>query len=143
MQKTWYEILEAVGNKKTKQEKIALLKKHSGPSLKTILGYTFDPNVKWLIPEGVPPYKPLFEGSDVEGRLDYELRKLHYFVEGPTEDQRTLRQAKREEMFITLLESVDARDAKLLLAMKERKLPFKGVTRNLVAEAFPNLAKNW
>jgi hypothetical protein len=27
--------------------------------------------------------------------------------------------------------------------MKDRKLPYKGLTRNLVAEAFPNLAKDW
>jgi hypothetical protein len=27
--------------------------------------------------------------------------------------------------------------------MKERKLPVKGITRKLVAEAFPNLSKDW
>jgi hypothetical protein len=29
------------------------------------------------------------------------------------------------------------------LGMKERKLPYKGLTRALVAEAFPKLAASW
>ena len=143
MQKTWYDVLENVSKKKTKQEKIEELRKHSGPSLKTILGYTFDPKVVWLIPEGTPPYKPLFDNSDVEGRLDYELRKLYYYVKGQTPEQLGLKQVRREQMFISLLESIDAKDAKLLLSMKDKKLPFKGLTKKLVAEAFPNLSKDW
>ena len=47
MQKTYYEILEGVSKKKTKKEKMEELRRHSGPSIKTILGYAFDPNVVW------------------------------------------------------------------------------------------------
>ena len=111
--------------------------------LKTILGYTFDPNVKWLLPKGNPPYKETPEGLEVHGALTSELRRMYLFVDGPTETQQKLKQQRREALFIELLESVHPDDAKLLLSMKERKLPVKGITRKLVAEAFPNLSKDW
>ena len=50
---------------------------------------------------------------------------------------------RREQLFIQLLESVHPCEVKVLIGMKDRKLPYKGVTRKLVAEAFPNLARNW
>src|SRR5210317_217002 len=133
MKLTYYEILENVSKKKTKKEKIEELKRYSGAPLKTILGYALDPNVVWLLPPGEPPYTPLKDNSDIDGRLDYEFRKLYYFVDGPTPEQK----------FIEILESVDPKEAKLLLAIKEKKLPFKGITKAIVAEAFPNLAKDW
>jgi hypothetical protein len=133
MTKTCYEIIEWCSKGKTRKDKIARLQKNSGPVLKTILGYTFDPNVKWLLPEGL----------EVHGALTSELRRLYLFVEGPTETQQKLKSQRREALFIELLESVHPEDAKLLLSMKERKLPVKGITRKLVAEAFPNLSKDW
>lgn len=143
MKLTYYEILENVSKKKTKKEKIEELKRYSGAPLKTILGYALDPNVVWLLPPGEPPYTPLKENSDIDGRLDYEFRKLYYFVDGPTPEQKNLKQTRREQMFIEILESVDPKEAKLLLAIKEKTLPFKGITKAIVAEAFPNLAKDW
>ena len=143
MTKTCYEIIEWCSKGKTRKDKIARLEKNSGPMLKTILGYTFDPNVKWLLPEGNPPYKQTPDGLEVHGALMAELRRLYLFVEGPTETQQKLKPHRRETLFIELLESVHPDDAKLLLSMKERKLPVKGITRKLVAEAFPNLSKDW
>jgi hypothetical protein len=46
-------------------------------------------------------------------------------------------------MFIEMLEAVDFDDAKLLVAVKEKKLPFKTITKKLVMEAFPNETKGW
>ena len=143
MTKTCYEIIEWCSKGKTKKDKIARLQKNSGPMLKTILGYTFDPNVKWLLREGNPPYKQTPDGLEVHGALMAELRRLYLFVEGPTETQQKLKPHRLETLFIELLESLHPDDAKLLLSMKERKLPVKGITRKLVAEAFPKLSKDW
>lgn len=143
MRKTFYEIFEEVEKCKTKKDRIAKLQSYSGAPLKQVLGYTYDPNVKWLLPEGNPPYKPAGADVEADGRLVSELRKLYLFVEGPTDTQKNLKQIRREQLFIELLESVDPGDAKVLLGMKDKKLPFKSITKKLVAEAFPNLAKNW
>jgi hypothetical protein len=42
-------------------------------------------------------------------------------------------------MFIELLENVAPADAKLLCSIKEKKLPYKGITADIVKEAFPDL----
>ena len=54
-----------------------------------------------------------------------------------------MKSLRRETMFIEMLESVDFNDAKLLLSLKEKKMPFKSITKKLVMEAFPNDTKGW
>jgi hypothetical protein len=136
-------IFKAVEKAKTKKEKIEILKQNSSPTLKAILGYTYDPSVKWLLPEGTPPHKTLTDASDAEITMGYAQKQFYLFVEGPTDTQKNLKQMRREQLFIQLLESVHPCEVKVLIGMKDRKLPYKGVTRKLVAEAFPNLARNW
>lgn len=143
MQKTFHSIFEEVGKATKKSDKISILQKNSSPALKQVLGMTYDPRVEWLLPEGIPPYKPLPKSADQEAMLAAEMRRVYLFVNGDTDSQRNLKQVRREQLFIELLESIDPDDAKVLLGMKEGKLPYKGLTRKLVAEAFPNLAKDW
>jgi len=42
-------------------------------------------------------------------------------------------------MFIELLETVDAEEAELIIAAKDKKSPYKNITKKLVQEAFPGL----
>lgn len=143
MRKTFDDIFTEVGKAKSRKEKQEVLRKYSGPQLKSILGLTYDPNVNWLLPEGTPPYKPLPKEADQEAGLSSELRRMYLFIEGDTDTQKNLKQHRREQIFIDILESIDPGDAKVLIGMKDGKLPYNGITRKLVAETFPNLAKNW
>jgi len=127
------EFLEKVSKLKKKEEKVAALKANDSFVLRTILQGAFDPRIKWLLPEGEPPYKPN-DLVDQENVLIKDARKLAYFVEGPYPG---LKQVKREAMFIEMLETVAPADAKLLCAIKEKKLPWKGITVDIVNEAFP------
>jgi hypothetical protein len=141
--RTFHSIFKQVEEAKTKQEKINILRSHSSPTLKTILGFTYDPYVKWLLPETDPPYTPLPKNADAEVTLQAEARRFYLFVEGLSETQKNLKQIRREALFIQILESVHPDEINVVLGMKNRKLPYRGLTRKLVAEAFPNLAKNW
>lgn len=143
MKKSFHEIFTEVDKETSRARKIEILRKYSSPELKTILGYTYDPRVKWLLPETTPPYTAVPDNADVEGRFYYELKKLYLFVEGNSPTQRNLKQTRREQLYIQMLESISPEDAKILIAMKDRKLPYKGLTRKLVEEAFPNLVKGW
>jgi len=127
------EFLEKVSKLKKKEEKVAALKANDSFVLRTILQGAFDPRIKWLLPEGEPPYKPN-DLVDQENVLIKDARKLAYFVEGPYPG---LKQVKREAMFIEMLETVAPADAKMLCAIKEKKLPWKGITVDIVNEAFP------
>ena len=127
------EFLEKVSKLKNKQDKIGALKANDSYVLRTILQGTFDPRIKFLLPEGEPPYKPN-DLVDQENVLIRDARKLAYFVEGLHPN---LNQIKRELMFIEMLETVTPADAKMLCSMKEKKSPWKGLTADIVKEAFP------
>ena len=122
----------------TKERQIDFLRLHSSYALKAIIGYGMDPGCKWLLPPGDPPYKPLFDAADQEGRLYIECKKLLYFVD--SDEGREVNQLRRENLFIQVLESIDPRDAQLLLRMKNRKLTIR---MDAVREAFPSLTANW
>lgn len=138
-----YEQLEQVSKQKKEADKVALLQKFAAEStaLKIILDLTFNPDWKWLLPEGAPPYKPAAKEADLQHVLKSEARKLQYFVNTPSGNQ--MNKIRRETMFIEMLEAVDFNDAKLLISIKDRKLPFNGLTKKTVQQAFPGETKNW
>jgi len=129
------EFLEKVAKLKKREEKVAALKYNDSFVIRTILQGAFDPRIKWLLPEGEAPYKPN-DLVDQENVLIKDARKLIHFVEGGNPG---LKQLKRESMFVEMLETVTPADAKLLCAIKDKKLPWKGITADIVAEAFPGL----
>lgn len=129
------EFLDKVSKLKKKEDKIAALKHNDSFVLKTILQGAFDPRVKWLLPSGIPPYKKN-DLVDQENVLIRDARKLIYFVEGAYPN---LKQIKRETMFIEFLEALAPADAELIVSIKEKKLPYKGLTEDIVREAFPGL----
>ena len=122
----------------TVEKQVEFLQLHSSYALKAVLGYGMDPNVKWLLPDGDPPYRPLFEAADQEGRFYIECKKLIYFVDSPEGAQ--VKQLKREQLFIQVLESIDPRDAKMLLRMKNHQIKIRP---EAIAAAFPNLWEAW
>jgi hypothetical protein len=135
MRKSLSSILKTCSEGKTVNDKVALLQQLATEPVLIILKYAFDPNIKFLLPEGAPPYKPC-DFLDQESRLYSELRRLYIFFEGGNP---SLTKVKREFLFIQLLESIDKQDAELLCAVKDKKLPYKGMTAAVVKKAFPGL----
>lgn len=131
------EFLEKVGKLKKTQEKIDALKANDSFQLRVILQSGYDPNVKWALPPGIPPYKPN-DLVDQEHVLLKECEKLTYYIQGFHE---SLVQLKRETMFVQLLENVAPKDAELLCTLKDKK-PIKGITLQHVTEALPGLIPN-
>jgi hypothetical protein len=128
------EFLEKVSKLKKKEDKVEALRANDSYVIRTILQGAFDPRIKWLIPPGMPPFKAN-QLVDQENVLIKDSRKLAYFVEGGGDNLKPL---KRESMFIEMLETVAPADAVLLCAIKEKKLPWKGITVDIINEAFPN-----
>lgn len=132
------EILErAVAGDKV-NGKAALLQKYDNPTLRKILKYTFSEKITFdQLPKGEPPYTPN-DLVDQENVLYAETRRLYLFTDGGNPN---LKQLRKEALFIELLENIDPADAKLLIAMKDKKLPeeFKGISKAVVKKAFPGL----
>jgi len=130
-----HEFLLKVSKFKKTEQKIDALRQNDTFALRTILQGVFDPKVEFLLPPGDPPYKPN-ELVDQEHILHREADKIRYFVKG---FYPTLHQNKREMMFVEMLERVAPDDAKLLIAMKDKKLPFRGITIEHVLKGLPGL----
>ena len=132
----FHEILTKVNNAKDKPKKIAVLKEHDSVALRQVLKGAFDPKIKWDLPEGVPPFKRNDAPAGTEHTsLFAEARRLWHFVKDADPN---LTKAKREMMFIQLLEGLQEDDADLMIAVKEKTLNkrYKGLTDAVVKEAF-------
>ena len=133
------EILRKVSNAKTKKEKVALLQKHNTVALRQLMIINFDESVVCLMPEGEVPYTPNDApvGTD-HTRLESEYRGLYRFFRG---GDNKLPRAKREQMFIQLLEGVSSEEAELLCLVKDGYLndKYKRITKAVVSEAFPQI----
>lgn len=132
------EFLEKVGKLKTNQEKAEALRVNDHVAMRTVLQGIFDPGIEFELPPGEPPYKPNTL-VDQQSVLFREARKIQYFVKGVYPG---LKQIKREQMFIEMLENVDPLDAKMLVSMKDKKLFCKGITIQNVKEGLPGLIKD-
>jgi hypothetical protein len=132
-----FEILEKVSKAKSKIDKIAILQEQRNNwPLQDILRGTFDDTVQWLLPSGSVPYEPaetLSHASDWTSNN----KKLAYFVKGGPGEK--VMRAKREKMFLDILETIHPRDAELLVGMINKKIPLKGITKKLIQEAYPKL----
>lgn len=139
---TYYEKLKLISEQKTEKQMLDVLYKVGDGPLKQLLSYTFDDNIKWLLPDGDPPYTPSKENpQQMVHRLTQEMRRLQIFVNiGPYKDMQPL---KRESLFIDILETLHPDDSKLLLSIKKRKLPFPKLNRKFFETAYPSLKEKW
>ncbi len=130
------EILEKCSKISSTKEKVEWLQRNDSMPLRVILQYALDPRIEWLLPKGSPPYKPN-DLPDQEARLFHEIRKVQYFVN--ISQQESIHPIKRETMFIEFLENLCPKDAALMCSVKDKKIPYKGITSNLVNQAFPGI----
>ena len=130
------ETLELVGKAKTREEKRQILTDRDNFATRALLQLNYHPDVKWHLPPGAPPYTPGQVADSTPNSLHFEVKKLDYYVDPSPHDLPMLR---RESMFVELLERVDPSDAKLIIAVKDRKLSYKGLSYKLVKDTWPDL----
>jgi hypothetical protein len=116
-----YEILEELNNDIT-----AIVKYKNNAQLKLVLQNNFDSNLKWDLPETNPPFKSAVEPQDMApSNLTLEVRKFYIFR------RKDLKPAHRESLFIQMLERLDVKEQKILLALKNQEL----------TSLYPNITK--
>lgn len=130
------EILAKVDQLPNVEQRKQHLLQHDTPVLREVLRMAYDPAVEFDLPKGEPPYKPS-QFPDQHGRLYSEIRKFpKLFYKG---GHPNLTPLKREMLFIDMIEALDKDDAKLILAVKDKQMPYKRVSRSLVEKTFPGL----
>ena len=132
------EILRAVSNAKTKEQKIKLLQDHRTHALVSLFIWNFDESIESALPEGEVPYTPNSAPTpDAQSRLMSEYRTLYNFVKGGNDGLSSLR---RETMFIQILEGLHPEEAKILCLVKDKRLSEQyKITYDVVREAYPDI----
>lgn len=132
------EVLQKVSNAKTKSEKVKLLQQYNTNALRAILIANFDESIVSLLPPGEVPYVPNDAPEGTEHTvLEKEYRKLYLFFKGGSS---TLKQSKREELFIQMLEGLSEGEAEVLVLIKDKKLGKRWkITKACVEQAFPTI----
>ena len=132
------EIATRVNNAKDKPRKLRVLRENDTLALRQVCRAAFDTKIKWALPSGDVPYTVNEAPLGTEHTLlSQQAKRLYIFIEG---GDNTISTAKRETLFIQLLEGLSAEEAEFLITVKDQKVNnvYKGFTANLVKEAF-----NW
>ena len=100
--------------------------------LRIIFEYAFDPEKKFILPDGDPPYKqdPAPLGMS-PGNIYQEVKRFYIFCRAD------LKPFRRETLFVQLLENIHPIEAKMMLAIKDQKLHklYPKITHKLVFDA--------
>lgn len=130
-----YEVIDKASKARKKEDKIKILKDNETWALKDVLRGTYDSTVRWILPEGAPPYTPN-KPESVPSNLLRRNVDFRFFVKGGPGEK--MAPYKRENIFIGLIEGIHPEDAKLVISMINKE-KIGGITRNVVEEAYPGL----
>jgi len=137
--KNMYEIFEEFEEAKTKKDRVSVIEKNLSDILIKVLLYTFHPDYKWKIKEMPRDYKTpnTLQGISY-GHLGTELRRIYMFQEG-NETAETLEKnpRKQKQVLLQLLESLEPKEAKVLIGIMKKDLGVKHLTYAFVKEHFP------
>ena len=138
--KNIYEVFDEFEAVKTKKEKMAVIEKNLSQTLVQVLELTFRPDIEWLVKDVPENYKGNTDSKPgiSSCQLSTEIRKLYLFRKGhPTAESLTPR--KQSELLLQLLESIEPREAEVVMGIFKKDQGVKGLTYAFVKEAFPAL----
>jgi hypothetical protein len=138
--KNIFEVLDEIEEASSKKEKMAAIERNLSKTLVQVFELAYHPQYEWLItemPENyVVPTNTLPGISRVQ--LSTEIRKLYMFRKGePTAEK--LGQQKRNQLLLQLLESLEPREAEVIIGIFKKDLGVNGLNYKFIKEAFPNL----
>lgn len=136
---TIYRELQKVASIKTLPERTAAFRQLLAEKndIAIIVQYTFRRDIEFDVKDETEHgYRK--SRHDEAGPLYRGVRSLYQFIKGKT----TLTTKQKEENFLALYESVAEEDADILMAIKNKKLPFRNLGEAFVREAAPELFLN-
>ena len=137
--KNIYEVFDEFEEAKSKKDRLAVIERNLSKTLVEVLQYTFHPAYQWKIKEMPDNYKtPDTPPGLSRCQLSTEIRKLYLFQEGHPSSA-NLTDRKQNELLIQLIESLEPREAEVVIGIFQKDQGVKGLDYKFVKEAFPNL----
>ena len=138
--KNLYEVFDEFETAKNKQERMNVIQRNLSHTLTNVLQLTFHPDFKWKVKELPENYRiptDMLPGLTYDS-LNSQLRRLYMFREGDATAE-SLTERRRTELLLQILESIEPREAEVILGIFQKDLGVKGLDNKFVKEAFPNL----
>ena len=138
--KALYEVFDEFEKATTKQERMAVIGNNLSQTLVDVLKMTFHPDFKWKVKELPENYRM---PTDVLPGLTYDslssqLRRLYIFQEGhPTAENLT--EKRRTELLFQILNTIEPREAEIIMGIFQKDQGVKGLNYKFVKEAFPQM----
>lgn len=135
--KNMYEIFTEFEKAMTDDERVKVLRKNDCFALRQTLRAALDPTIEFAIKK-VPLYKP----SDSPAGMAYmnmtsALRQLYLFQKEHPKLIPDLSDARREQLLIQILESLESKEAVVYMNIILKKLRVKGLSFEFVTNLYP------
>jgi hypothetical protein len=138
--KNIFEVLDEFEMAENKKDRMAVIERNLSKTLVEVFELTYHPNYEWLIKEMPDNYKipnDVLPGI-TSAQLSNQIRKMYMFRKGD-EMAEKLTPQKRNELLLQILESLEPREAEVIIGIFQKDLGVKGLNYKFIKEAFPNL----
>jgi hypothetical protein len=138
--KNIYEVFDEFEAASSKKERMQVVEKNLSKTLVQVFELAYHPQYQWLIKEMPENYKiptDMLPGLSPQ-TLSTQLRKLYLFQKGHPSAE-ILTAEKRTQLLLQLLESIEPREAEVIIGILAKDLGVRGLDYKFVKEAFPNL----
>jgi hypothetical protein len=138
--KPLYEVFDDFEQAKNKKDRMNVIGSNLSKLLVDVLELTYHPQIQWTVKELPENYRV---PTDMLPGITYDtlhstIRKMYMFRMGdPT--SATLTEKRKTELLIRMLESIEPREAEIILGIFQKDQHVKGLDYKFVKEAFPNL----
>jgi hypothetical protein len=135
-----YEIFDEFEAARNKKERMQVIGQNLSQALVDVLKLTYHPQFKWKVKELPDNYKiptDMMPGLTYDS-LSAQLRKMYMFLEG-NQTAETLSATRSKELLVQMLESIEPREAEIILGIFQKDLGVKGLDYKFVKEAFPDM----
>lgn len=138
--KPLYKVFDDFERANNKKERMDTIQKNLSNTLVKVLEMAYHPNIQWKVNELPHNYKlptDILPGITYDS-LDSQLRRMYMFIQG-NETAEKLTPKRREELLSQILDSIEPREAEIILGIFQKDLGVKGLDYKFVKEAFPNM----
>lgn len=137
--KNIYEVFDEFEMEDTKEGRMNVIQENLSKTLVNVLSLTYDPAFEWTISE----YPENYTMADIPPGMGFcslstELRKLYLFQKGNSAAI-NLTERRKQELLLILLESLEPREAEVVMGIFRKDQGVRGLTYEFVKEAFPQL----
>jgi hypothetical protein len=138
--KNIFEVLDEFELATNKKERMLVIEKNLSKTLVQVFELAYHPQIEWLMHEMPNNYKiptDTLPGIST-AQLSNQLRKMYMFRKGDQMAEKLTPQ-KRNELLLQILESLEPREAEVIIGIFQKDLGVRGLDYKFIKEAFPEL----